>query len=109
MAWQKSYPEEMEEKISKINAAQIINSTLENLWRDAYKAMSSENFVLWNRKLDAIWLILGGDVKKDGQEEKTFHDLELKIYEKGSLKSKKPGFSTMNIEKLFFQNLHYSL
>ncbi len=72
---------------SKINAAGLINVTLERLWLDCYNAMAAGNYILWNTKLDAIWVILGGDVDEDGKEDKDITAIDLKIYEK-SLKSK---------------------
>ena len=53
-----------EEKLSRLNAAGIINITLENLWRDCYSAMVRGDLVTWNRKLDAVWCLLCGDVKE---------------------------------------------
>lgn len=73
---------------SKINAAGLINSTLERLWSECYSAMSSGNYILWNTKLDAIWVILGGDVKENGDEDKSIRVIDLEIYNNGSLKNK---------------------
>jgi hypothetical protein len=78
-------PETEEERLSRLNAAGIINVTLENLWRDAYSAMSREDFLVWNRKLDAIWALLAGDVKKDSEEDKDFTKIDLKIHTEGRL------------------------
>jgi len=86
--------EQGEDKVSKINAAGLINLTIEQLWKEAYTAMAINNFALWNVKLDSIWCILGGDTKKgDGHDEK-FNEMELKIYETGSLNHQKQGFET---------------
>ena len=87
MSFKKGYEDE-ESKMSKFNAAGLINATLEKLWLDSYNAMSSGNYVMWNTKLDSIWAILGGDVKEDGEEDKKMQKISLEIYEKGSLKSK---------------------
>jgi len=83
-----------EAKISKINAAGLINVTIEQLWKDAYNAMAANNFFLWNVKLDAIWCILGGDVQEGDATDKKFNDLELKIYGTGSLNHKTTGFQS---------------
>jgi len=85
-----------ENKISKINSAGLINITLEQLWKDCYTAMSKNDFALWNVKLDAIWCILGGDVKDGDDTDKEFNRMELKIYQTGSLHHKKDGFETHN-------------
>lgn len=84
-----------EEKLSRLNAAGIINVTLENLWRDCYSAMARGNLVLWNRKLDSIWVLLGGDVKKGDTEDTSFNALDMKIYKTGSLSHKKTGFEKL--------------
>jgi len=84
-----------EEKLSRINAAGIINVTLENLWRDSYNAMAKGDLVTWNRKLDAIWLVLGGDVKEDDDKDEKFNELDLKVHENGSLNHKLTGFNKL--------------
>ncbi|MFP4457151.1 MAG: hypothetical protein ACLFPS_05770 [Clostridia bacterium] len=83
-----------DERISRINSAGLINSTLENLWKDVYNAMSKGDYFLWNVKLDAIWSLLGGDCKDNDPDDKYITELNLQIYKKGSLKSKTgQGFS----------------
>jgi len=81
-----------EDKLSKINSAGLINITIENLWKDCYTAMSSGDFLKWNRKLDAIWLILGGE--KNAPEDK-FNEIDLSLYEMGSLSASKVGFNSL--------------
>ena len=98
-----------ENKISKINAAGLINITIENLWKDAYSAMAANNFALWNVKLDAIWCILGGDVKSGEAEDKAFNKMELEIYETGSLQYKKEGFESHDNEDKNKMATHYLL
>ena len=83
-----------ENKISKINAAGLINITIEQLWKDAYSAMAANRFSLWNAKLDAIWCVLGGDVKEGEEEDKAFNKLDLEIYETGSLNHTTQGFES---------------
>lgn len=78
-----------EDKVSKINSAGLINITLENLWKDCYNAMSAGNLNIWNIKLDAIWLILGGDEQEDGEDDMKITELDMKIYELGNLKQVK--------------------
>jgi len=59
MAYKDMNKEEGEGNLSRINAAGIINITLENLWRDCYTGMVKGDLVTWNRRLDAIWVLLG--------------------------------------------------
>ena len=88
MTFKKSGYEDEETKMSKFNAAGLISATIEKLWVDCHDAMSSGNFVLWNTKLDAIWTILGGDVKEGSPQDINFNNMCLKIYENGSLSGK---------------------
>ncbi len=96
-----------EEKISRINAAGIINVTIENLWRDIFASMARGDLVTWNRKLDAVWGILGGD-QKDGDET----DLKMKkinedLYKTGSLNHKKTGFQKLGEDESTKMSLQY--
>jgi hypothetical protein len=93
MAW-KNYDKESEvdaNGVSRINAAGLINSTLEKLWSESYSAMARGDYLLWNTKLDSIWAILGGDEIEGSTADKDFNNINLKIYELGSLKSKIGG------------------
>ena len=81
-----------EEKTSRINSAGLINANLETLWKEASNAMCSNNFTLWSRKLDAIWLILAGDVVEGDENDKKFKAIDLKIYSHGKLNHKPSGF-----------------
>jgi len=89
MAWKKDYNiiGEDDNAQSRINAAGLINSTLEKLWSESYIAMSHGNYLLWNIKLDSIWAILGGDEIEGGDKDKKINKINLEIYNKGSLKS----------------------
>ncbi len=102
----KSSQETEEEKLSKINAAGIINITLENLWKDCYNALSKSDYITWNRKLDAIWLILGGD-DKDGTEEAKMDKIDIQLYSTGSLNHKKVGFQTIKEDEQQAMNKQY--
>jgi len=91
MSWnhyQKNQEEEAE-LVSKINSAGLINSTLENLWKDCYNAISSGDFLKWNRKLDSIWLILGGEPNVPEEE---FNRIDLQLHKLGNLNMKTSGF-----------------
>lgn len=92
---------------SKINSAGIINITLENLWRDSYSAIAEGNYTKWNRKLDAIWLILGGDVKEGDEEDKKFQELETKIYSYGSLGRRTIGFEKQSDQLGIIRSAQY--
>ncbi len=98
-----------EERISKINAAGIINVTIENLWRDAFISMAKGDLVTWNRKLDSIWSILGGDVKEGEEEDTNMEALNLKIYNTGSLNHKKAGFQKLEKDESTKMAMQYIL
>ena len=104
MAWIPQTQESEEAKISKINSAGLINITLENLWKDSYNAMSNGKLNIWNTKLDAIWVILGGDEKEGSEIDKKINEMDIKIYELGELKSKaKRGFKPITNENAALQ------
>lgn len=84
---------ETDEKISKINAAGLTNITLENLWRDCYSAMAQGDLTKWNRKLDAIWVVLGGDCTEGDKDDLEIQKLDSAIYNTGSLSTKRIGFT----------------
>ena len=108
--YKKDYNREMDdEKMSRINSAGIINITLENLWRDCYSSMANGNLVVWNRKLDAIWAILGGDVVEGDETDKKMNELDLKIYGSGSLSHKKTGFQKIGVDDGKAMSLQYVL
>jgi hypothetical protein len=73
---------------SRINAAGLINSTLEKLWNEGYTSMSQGNYINWNTKLDCIWAILGGDQEENDDVDKDMAKINLDIYKTGSLKTK---------------------
>jgi len=98
-----------EEKISRINAAGIINITLENLWRDVFLSMANGNLVVWNRKLDAIWGILGGEYEEDSEEDLAMEKLNEKLYKSGSLSHKKVGFEKLGSDEATKMSLQYLL
>lgn len=84
--------EQPDEKLSRINAAGLINMTIEGLFKESYTAMSHGNLVLQNRKLDAIWCILGGDEDENGDKDKAFYKIDLSLHKCGRLNLKKTGF-----------------
>jgi len=110
MPWKKDVNTELDdEQMSRINSAGIINITLENLWRDCYSAMATGKLVLLNRKLDAIWTLLGGDVTPGDDTDKEMQEIDLKIYEQGSLNPKKKGFETHGEGASKTMAIHYVL
>jgi hypothetical protein len=112
MAYRKDYNVGIDEEVSaqsKLNAAGLINSTLENLWSDCYSSMANGNLVKWNRKLDAIWNILGGDCKEGDKDDEKMEEINLKIYKTGTLNHKKTGFEGIRPEEATKMALQYLL
>jgi len=99
----------LENGTSKLNAAGLINSALESLWGKCYTAMSNGNLVQWNRNLDAIWTILGGDCLEKDTNDTAFAKINLSIYNTGSLNHKKTGFQTINSDEATRMSLQYLL
>lgn len=113
MGYRKDYnvsPEDSEISLqSKINAAGLINAALENLWGQCYLAIAKGNLVGWNRHLDAIWTILGGDCKENDNDDKKMHELNMKIYKSGGLGHKKFGFKKPQTTEEGIKALQYLL
>lgn len=86
MAKDLNTPDYEDSKVSRINSAGLINSTLERLWLESYNYMAKGNYLLWNVRLDAIWAILGGDIEENGTEDKAMQHINLQISE-NNLKS----------------------
>lgn len=98
-----------EEKVSKYNAAFLINQSLEFLWRGVFTSIDNNDLWKWNRKLDAIWIILARDIEEGSEQEKKYNDIELEIRKTGSLVYKKVGFSILSSEDLKKMSLQYQL
>lgn len=96
MAYNRDLNQDMDdEKMSRINSAGIINITTENLWRDSYSALKRGDLVAWNRALDSLWLILGGDVEEGKADDKKFNEIDLEIHKTGSLSHSPTGFARL--------------
>jgi len=92
---------ELSPKISKINAAGLINLTLNNLWNDFYRHLSSATFSKANADLNCIWIELGGDVKDGDEDDVLYNGIELDLGNSTQLKkSNFGGFSTPTKEDL---------
>lgn len=90
--------EEINGKVSKINAAGLINLTLEELWKGSFTKQKANNLYAWNRELDCIWLILGGDVDDGDAIEKEYNKIEELIGQTGSLVHKQEGFTSQKTD-----------
>jgi len=93
--------------VSKINAAGLINLTLENLWNEAFKVQGKNDLWAWNRKLDSLWLILGGDEDENSKRVEEFNKIEESIGKTGSLSHKKVGFDAFNPDQLKVMSIQY--
>lgn len=110
MAFRRDYNVETEDdKTSRINAAGIINITIENLWRDVYSAMKKGDLVTLNRSLDALWVNLGGDCKKGDVDEIEMKKINASLYKTGSLNHKKVGFANLPSDESEKMALQYLL
>jgi len=87
-------------KVSKINAAALINLIIAKLWEDSYRHSRSGEFQKWNADLNCLWMELAGDVKPKGQEEKDFNQIELDLANLGGLVKKKEGFKNTSEDEL---------
>lgn len=76
-------------KISKINAAALINLIMAKLWQDAHRHSIQGELLKWNADLNCIWIELAGDVDAGSNEDKEFLDIEERLAKAGSLIRKK--------------------
>ena len=76
-------------KLSRINSAGIVNSTLNNLWIDFYRHFRDGRYLSANSDLDCIWTILGGEKNMEGSDEEvSYKKIEKELYESGMLGDK---------------------
>jgi hypothetical protein len=88
-------------KVSKINAAALINLILADLWRNCYRHAANGAYSKWNAELNNIWTELGGDIDEETDDGKAilakFEDLEVELANSGSLiKPKANGFEEVS-------------
>ena len=87
------YNEPSTSKLSKINAAALINLTIAELWKDSYRHSRAGDLSKWNADLNCLWIELAGDVDIGSEEEKGFNKVEGDLIKLGSLgTSKVTGF-----------------
>jgi len=109
MAYYENDIEAETEKISKINAAGLINITFTNLWNDFYRHLRGSRFAEANADLDCLWVEFGGDVEEGAVEETTYDNLNEKLVKKGSLKKRKhEGFKKINEEDIDGMTYQYT-
>jgi len=106
--------EEFEEtsfsKVSKINAAALINLIMADLWKDAYRHSRNAELSKWNADLNCIWIELAGDVDADGDKEKEFKKLDSNLASTGSLyKKASTGFKQTSKDELVLFAKQYRL
>jgi len=88
-------------KVSKINAAALINLILADLWKDSYRHSRMADLSKWNADLNCIWTELSGDVDPDSDEEKNFMKIDGDLAGTGSLQIKKStGFKPLTPEEM---------
>jgi len=81
-------------KISKINAAGLINLLILELWKEAYKHSRDGMLSKWNACLNCLWMEFAGDVEPGSEQEKDFKEIQNRLIATGSLtKNKVSGFS----------------
>ena len=83
-----------EDKISKINAAGLINLTLKELWEDYYKHIRQNQYGKANSDLDCLWIEFGGDEKEGSENCIAFEKIDNEVSENYNLiPNLKSGFN----------------
>ena len=99
-----------EQKISKFNAAALINLILSRLWEDSYRHSRTGEFSKWNADLNCLWMELAGDVKPGSKEEKEYEAIEYELAESGTLIGKKlTGFKTVSRDEMMQHAKQYRM
>ena len=97
--------EEIEEfaKTSKINSAMLVNSTLNELWKEFYTHFRAGKYLSSNVDLDCIWTILGGEDKIEKSKiEDNYKEIETKLKNSGILQDSlgSIGFNRVRTEDI---------
>ena len=97
--------DEVEEfgKTSKINSAMLVNSTLNELWKEFYSHFRVGKYLSANNDLDCIWTILGGEKEIEGKKIETdYIAIETKLKEKGLIQDSlsSTGFNQIKLEQI---------
>ena len=80
-------------KLSKFNAAALINIMVTNLWKDSYRHSRAGELSKWNADLNCLWMEFAGDVEPESDEETEYKKIEKELAEEGNLvKPKATGF-----------------
>jgi len=88
-------------KVSRINAAALINLIIADLWKDSYRHSRNAELSKWNADLNCIWIELAGDVDEDSDDEKEFTKIDNALAATGSLyKQKSTGFKQTTPDEL---------
>ncbi len=85
-------------QVSKINSGMLLIQRLDSLWKDSHRHSRDGDYKSWNEDLDRIWMELGGDVEKDGDEEKEYEKF-IKEYANSIDERKTSGFQTLSKEE----------
>jgi|TARA_Y100000310_G_scaffold345029_2_gene461285 hypothetical protein len=76
-------------KISKINAASLINLIIAELWKDSHRHSRTGDLSKWNSDLNCIWVELAGDVEAGKEDEEEYQRIDGELVKLGSLGLKK--------------------
>ena len=99
-----------EQKVSRFNAAALINLILSELWKDSYRHSRSGEFSKWNADLNCLWMELAGDVAPDSEEEKQYDTIEYELASAGSLIGKKlTGFKIISKDEMIRNAKQYRI
>ena len=94
-------------KLSKINSAYLVNSTLNNIWIDFFRHFRAGQYLSSNNDLDCVWTILGGEKGiSESKEEKEFVNIQADLKALGDLinGANTKGFAPLNQIQLAVMN-----
>lgn len=98
-----------EARLSKINAAGLINLTLKDLWESFYKNLRRRDYTQANADLDCLWVEFGGDVEEGKNEDAAYNKVEDEVVKNFSEIPTLVGFDTYTKDDLVTLSKQYKL
>ena len=82
---EEDFEETSTSKISKINAAGLINLIIADLWRDSYRHSRKGDLSNWNADLNCLWIEFSGDVVEGDTNDEEYKKIEKGLMELGPI------------------------
>lgn len=98
-----------ERKVSKINAAGLMNLTIKRLWDNFYEHFRAVKYNECNRDLDCLWVELGGDEEDNSEAAKNYASIDMEVAANYCKIPERKGFATVKNEHIPIMAKQYRL